>query len=493
MARRPTLRAGLTEVGSPHVCVGLNLNSTALKSDDKLGDLRTKIVAHNAKITGPRFVTIVVLDDLTPDPANDSRAISNVRHAIHGAITAAWRANNQAVVPGKTPPVKLLLANYGSGGRFEAQAVNAIVHARDSQHIVAVTGFGQSLSTTRQTANDLSDQRIASVGALVSGDNMNIDPVDGQHSKRFFRVTPTNSDAARAAVSYVKKQHYRKVMLIHDRNDQDLYSANIADVFRNEYHNSVSSAPPVESPYETPAGPLKQINRLDFMTSAFAQKHAEICAEKPNLIYFAGRGVDLKAFLTVLADGGACGLPSIDVLTSDDATSILGIPLPNFDGLKVEILYTGVATKDEWNSAMPAQPDSKENYKKFVSAFRNQFGFKEKKDDLKKDDLLDGYAIMYHDAVLTATMLARYSPSPVDNPETVANSINAITCDEPVPGASGKIAFSSSTHGNPINKAMPIMQIQPDGIPKIRDLTWATGTPFDTPTPSPRVNSACIR
>jgi hypothetical protein len=489
----PLCGPGLTAVGSPHVCVGLNLNSTELKPNDQLKDLEKKVAAHNATIRGSRFVTIVVLDDLTPDPANYSRAFQNVRHAIQGAITAAWRANNQVVADGKTPPVKLLLANYGSAGKFQAQAVDAIVRARDRQHIVAVTGFGQSLSTTRKAASDLSNQGIASIGALVSGDNMNTNPANGEPIKRFFRVTPTNSDAVSAAVSYVDKRQYRKVMLIYDKNPQDLYSANLADVFRKQYVETFSSRVPVESPYETPDGELENINRSEFMTSTFAQKHAVICFQKPDSIYFAGRGADLRSFLTALAEGGACSLPPIDVLTSDDATSILGTPLPDLSGLSIRVLYTGVATKGEWNGTKeewnritpPQQPDkqrriydmfqeNEENYNKFEEAFTERFG--------TADDLLDGYAIMYHDAVLTATMLARRSSSPVHNPKTVANFINELTCLKPVPGASGKIAFSSNTDGNPINKAMPIIQIQPDGTSKMQDLTWAAGTPFDPAT-----------
>lgn len=462
---------GLTALGSPQVCVGLDLDSTAFRDNDPLAGLEQRIAAQNATITGIHFVTIVVLDNMTPDPTNDSLAFRNVRHGVQGAITGAWRANNQTVADGTTPPVKLLLASFGSGGEFEAQAVDAIVAARDSQHIVAVTDFGQSLDTSRKAASDLSDQHIASVGSLVSGDNINQNPKTGRPIPRFFRVTPTNSDAARATVAYLGAKNYRRVMLIQDTNQHDLYATTLATAFQTAYTSRYHQQLDMES-YESPDTPLNDINRATYMKKRFADMHGDICSEKPDLIYFAGRGADLRSFLTALAEGGACGLSSTDVMSSDDATSILGTPLPDFHGLPVKVLYTGVATKDEWNNAVPPQPDDIRDYNDFVSAFLGQHVG-------APEDLVDGYAILNHDAVLTAATAARQDPSPVSDPMTVADFIGEFNCLNPVPGAGGKIAFSQHSQGNPIDKVMPIMRIQPDGTPAPQDLAWATGLDFD--------------
>jgi hypothetical protein len=51
---------GLTAIGSPYVCVGLDLDSTALRDADPLADLEHTIANNNKAISEP-FATIVVL------------------------------------------------------------------------------------------------------------------------------------------------------------------------------------------------------------------------------------------------------------------------------------------------------------------------------------------------------------------------------------------------------------------------------------------------
>ena len=101
---------GLTATESPYICVGLDLDSTALRGTDPLTDLENTIAANNRTISEP-FTTIVLLDNFTPDPRSDSETLHSLRHDIEGAITAVSWANNPKT--GATPKIKLLLANYG--------------------------------------------------------------------------------------------------------------------------------------------------------------------------------------------------------------------------------------------------------------------------------------------------------------------------------------------------------------------------------------------
>ena len=467
---RSSCGSGLAETGDPTVCVGLDLRSTALRANDPLADLERQLAGLNAAVTGPNFVTIVLLDDFTPDPANDSLAFQNVRHEVQGALTAAWRANNQTVADGQTPPVKLLLANFGSGGQAESPAVRAIIGARNSQHIVAVTGLGQSLDTTRKAASDLSDAHIATIAASTSGDNMNRDPATGNYIQRFFRITPTNTDAAKAALTYLTKRHYRKVMLVEDTNEHDLYATTLGQAFDAAYRARYGTDPYTKT-YESPDVPLNDLTRTIYMTKRFADMRDSICLQQPGLIYFAGRGADLNSFLTVLAQGGACGLTTVDVMSSDDANNMLGKPLPDFGPMHVNVLYTAVATGGEWNGDAPREADNAHDYEAFLAVFvRQHFG--------TPVDLADGYVMMTHDAVLTAATAARRDPDPVHNPMTVADLISEFDCQNPVPGVAGQIAFTQASHGNPIDKAMPVVRIAPDGSPHVQDLIWTTGQPF---------------
>lgn len=457
------------EGGDPTVCVGLDLESGQLRDNDPLAGLENRIGRMNAAIKGPNFVTVVLLDDFTPDPKNDSLAAQNVRHGVQGALTAAWRANNQSIADGRTPPVKLMLASFGSNGKYESQAVHAIVKARNSRHIVAVTGLGQSLDSTRQAAADLSRAHIATIAASTSGDNMNRDPATGAYIHRFFRITPTNTDAAKAGLDYLSK-HYKKVMLVRDTNEHDLYSTTLGQAFTTAYRARYGTDPYTKT-YESPDVPLYDLDRATYMTKRFGDMRDSICLQHPDLIYFAGRGADLKSFLTVLGQNGSCGLTTVAVMSSDDATNMIGKPLPSFGALHVDVLYTAVATHGEWNIGKPGQGDNARNYAAFLSVFTGQgFG--------TRADLNDGYVMMTHDAVLTAATAARRDPDPVHNPMTVADAISEFDCQNPIPGVTGQIAFTLASHGDPVDKATAIVQIRQDGSLRVQDLAWSAGRPF---------------
>jgi len=461
--------SGLTEEGSPYVCVGLDVDSGKFADNDPFADLEARIAAANAQITGD-YATIVLLDNLTPDPDTDSLSVAMVRHRLEGAITAVWRANNQAVAGGTTPPIKLLLASFGSGASYESEAVHAIVAARADQHIVAVTGLGQSLDTTRQAAKDLSDANIVTVGSVVSADNMNTDQ-SGQHIANFFRVAATNNDSAQAAVNYIAGHGYQKVLLIEDANQSDSYDQSLAADFSTAYAKRFGSPVPNTESYESPATPVNSATRSTYLTDQFAHMHSDICADRPDLIYFGGRGVDLASFLTALSQGGACGLGPIDVLTGDDAASLVGQRPPAFPGLSVRVFYTALATANQWQG-FPAGTDTVQDYTAFAQAFSDN-GFDPK--DLQEED-----AIMSHDAVLAAALAVRLDPLATADSSTVKAYFLRLKCTQFVPGASGDIAFGND--GNPVDKAVPMLQLMPDGSTVLRDVTWPAGKQFDPRT-----------
>ena len=89
-------------------------------------------------------------------------------------------------------------------------------------------------------------------------------------------------------------------------------------------------------------------------------------------------------------------------------------------------------------------------------------------------------AMSNYDAVKLAAEAARNTSSVTRNLKEVAGTIkHTTTCARPLYGAPGMIAFSPESHGNPINKAMPIMQIDADGKTKQVDLVWSDGVPFN--------------
>lgn len=269
-------------------------------------------------------------------------------------------------------------------------------------------------------------------------------------------------------MSYVAQQPYKKIMLVQDMNKQDSYVRTLSSAFTAAFEARYQTHVPYAEPYESPEGPLTGASRDQYMANQFAGMHADICQDKPDLVYFAGRGADLTSFLTALSQGGACGLSAVDIMTGDDALEMVGKPVPSFGEMRVRVFYTAEAAADEWRNS-PANSVNAQNYLAFGKAYTDN-GF-------DPADLRNGNVIMTHDAVLAAATAARLDPVAITDPSTVAASFLRYACRQTIPGASGEITFDQA--GNPVDKAMPIMLLQPNGVPVQQDLAWSAGQPFD--------------
>jgi hypothetical protein len=143
-----------------------------------------------------------------------------------------------------------------------------------------------------------------------------------------------------------------------------------------------------------------------------------------------GRGVDLGSFLKALSQGGACGLGPIDVMTGDDAASIVGRSLPPFPDLHVRVLFTALATAGQWGN-FPPDAEMVQNYDQFAQAFSNR------DNGFDPGDLVEEDAIMSYDAVLAATTAARIDPLATTDPSTVTAYFLRLRCTQFVPAPVG--------------------------------------------------------
>jgi hypothetical protein len=396
---------------------------------------------------------------LTNNPAIDTTPTDFLRHEIQGAIAAAWPEQ------GKPAGMKLMLANFGSNADHWRTAVDQIVAAADSQRIAAVVGIGTSVANSRSAVAELSQHGIATIGATITADNMNTD-LSGKRIKNFFRVGPTNTDEASAAANYVAARNHRRVMLVQDTNPGNIYAATLANAFVQRAGAKVELTKKYESPSTEPTG----ATRDELLRSLFSGMHSDVCTGKPDLIYFAGRGVDARSFVTALSNDGACEeVREVTVMTGDDAATLIGTPMPLTGDIKVRLLYTALAHPDQWKNypQLTSSTAYQVNYENFAARFLGTHKF-------PQDDLWDGAAITVHDAVIAATQAARGIPA--RDPSAVANFITNIDCNSAVPGASGFVAFDQDT-GNQVNKAIPIVSITPEGAMDPVSLVWSKGKP----------------
>jgi ABC-type branched-subunit amino acid transport system substrate-binding protein len=458
------------------VCVGLDRDSKPFSDHDPLFDLEKQIDAGNAAITGD-YVTIVLMQDMAVRSTADAITVSRLRHDVEGAVTAVWRANREGLF-GQTPKIKLMLANLGNTSSSWQVAVDEIKNAAAEEHIAAVTGIGQSLDTTRGAVAALSSRPtlISTIGSDVTADNMNTDPATGVAVPDFFRVSPTNSDEAQAAINYIATRPILKtVVLVKDTNAMDSYADTLASSFAHLVKGKVqlTATLPFTSPEDTE-------DRPDELENQFAQMHNNICLLHPDLVYFAGRGTDLKTFLKSLDSNGSCSLTSLRVMTGDDASNVVGAVESSSN---YTVLFTALANPQEWEKFGSSLPSQYKNYQQFSQAF-TQVGF-------ARSDLDDGEAMISHDAAITAIDAIRIDGKyALRDPSSVAGVIHTLCGANMVGGASGFIAIGGN--GNAIDKAMPVIEIQSDGSLRVDDMAWPTGTPLNYPfSASPGVGVAC--
>jgi hypothetical protein len=465
--------AGLHEsVRRSSDCVGLNLDGASFGENDAVGDLQEEVAKNNDEVDDRNFMTVVLLDNMTPDLQRSNIVRANVQHSVEGALTAVRRVNENFKANNETPKVKLQLANYGDNASDEFEVVEQIVRERDRQRIVAVVGLGQSLDGTRKAASSLTDRNIAVISTMASADNMNqhVDSARGSIDG-FFRITPTNADAARAAVNFASQNSYEDVLLIQDDSPGDIYSGTLGVEFRKAYiekfGRDLSGIERFRANDES-----RDADREEYMKVMLDDAHDRLCRDTPDLVYFAGRGVDLRTFLHHLSVDDPCpAMSKLDVLTSDDASNIVNEKLPPFPNLDVRVFYTSVATRGQWDKVGPELEPYRDAYRQFESAFVGG-GF-----DL--GSLVDGYAMATYDAANIAIESAQKIPSLSLNLNEVSAWIEKFDCSDPKLGATGNIAYSADPafQGNPLNKAMSIMKLG-EGDPTQEALSWPSLKPL---------------
>jgi ABC-type branched-subunit amino acid transport system substrate-binding protein len=453
---------GVARVGSGpgRQCVGLTDGGYSFAPDlDRLSALvraENQRVAKSTASGGAPWVGIVYLMSMVPGPGSTNTADS-IRHELEGAYTAQWEANHSHG-QGDSPQIKLFLAHLGQTTQQRDATLDQITAHRRTDHIVAVAGLGTSTVATRSSIERLTKQDLAAFGSVLSADDL-------ADIKGLVRVAPPNSDEAAAAAKYLVK-HYRKahVLLVQDTRDDDLYTRTLAASFRRSYPASLLIDHPMQ--YDS--------SKSDVSTY-FTQQMANLCLDRPPVVYFAGRGVDLPRFLAPLAHR-SCDDSPVTVISGDDASQVG--QSKGVDEVKqalrlgnIKLLYTGLAHPGAWklrpqsfdpNAIAPFQPGGR-----FDAAFPGE-------------PLDDGEAIMGYDAVLTAVTAIRTAASGGTASRTptgqdVVQMLTLLYGARAVSGASGLISLDPS--GGPRDKAIPIVELDPDGTLRTVDVSSRDGTP----------------
>ncbi|MGH4014902.1 MAG: ABC transporter substrate-binding protein [Pseudonocardiaceae bacterium] len=448
-------------------------------------DVQGLIHDENERVidSGRPWVSIAVM---LPIRTGDPYTLSFL-HQIQGAYITQYWSNHRLDAPDDptqfsddAPLIKLLIADTGREGKEWPETVKQLMSCKDDEHLVAVTGLSPSKEPTQHAINALANEGITMVSSTATATDLATNEIAREHH---FRVSPNNSDEAAAAIEHLEtttewnsasSAKPYKAFLVQNKDNEDTYATDLGDKYRKRFPKDSAAHILRQGVYDSskPAAG----NALD--------DHAEsICANHYSVVFFAGRGDDLRTFLSHL-DDQPCG--PLTVISGDDASE-LATPSPK-DHLMwddpendIEVIYTALATPQAWA----------EQYRNYIPVVQRPVDQKRWSGECAQcfprlfpgTFLDDGDAIMLHDAVLTAVTAVR-KVATQNKPQPVAddlfNGINAITQNDPVRGASGWIHFehdADAPAGVPYDKAVPIMQLKPDSTAELRTLSSRSGTP----------------
>ncbi|MCF6524918.1 ABC transporter substrate-binding protein [Streptomyces sp. JJ36] len=447
---------GVRERGPREECVGVSDGSYPF-DDKRLGSLMDRIRRENERVgkSGDPWVALAYFEPMTLGTGD--KGWKSIEEELQGAHLAQLELNDPAFGHGDAPQIKLLPANPGHGSRQWRPLVEQIAGMTDGDHpVVAVAGFGQSLGTTRAAVEWLRARDIPMVGSTVTADELS-DP----RERGFFRAVPPNADETSAVVKHLRARQRKEkdftVQVVKDRNQEDIYSASLLDGFTRAARRAG---------LRLDSADFEFMSRMGGVSNALATLADRMCrqAELPDAVYFAGRGRDLRGFIESAAAGWRrC---PVDIYTGDDAVGMF-FDFPwenepeelrrfreNWRASEITVRYTALAHPE---AAPEMYPGEKNNaYENFRQHYARVFG--------GAGRLLNGQAMLGHDAVLVAGTAIRRAARPAGKglvtAETVQQMLGQVSETDAVRGAAGPVDFDEA--GNPEGKPLPLVELRPD-------------------------------
>jgi hypothetical protein len=457
---------GVTRPRGSDECVGVATTGYWF-GHPELRDTVRAIDRENDSLTPGGYVTVALLEPYT---AGDATSVKDVLHELQGAYLAQYRANHSS--DDAVPAIRLVLANPGATGKHWRYTVDRLARLTDGpDRLRAVAGVGLSTLANKRAVAALTARGIAVVGSSITADDL----ANGQGGKDPFpglaRVSPTNSAEARALTSFARISADRAV-LVHDQKDDDPYTVTLKRSFEKLLAGSPyapwSFDPPDDRSREgTTANDFRQITHLVCDTG-----------KETDTILFAGRHTQLRQFINALGERG-CQDRRLTLLTGDDASYLTGDARLHRDALRhnLAVRYTALAHPDAWLRGAPATggsaADARALLDRVAEARTGPVG------PIGRVDLEDGQLIIAHDALtLAAQGIREATPRGAAHPslDEVATEWRLMKgTQQRVDGASGWICLDN--HGNPYDKAVPIVELTPEGTARVLRLAWPEGRP----------------
>ncbi|MGH3943371.1 MAG: hypothetical protein ACRDTG_33065 [Pseudonocardiaceae bacterium] len=455
-------------------CIGVTDGSTHLSAD--LTDVLNKIQEENERVgqDNPDAVSVAYLVPLPKSSTSEELSAGpRLRHELQGAHIAQLQANHTKEL-GDKPLIRLLIANSGNESGQWQRVVPALlekVHGPD--RLVAVVATGNTVDATLDAIGAL---RVGGLPVLLSrlaGDGMPTPEELGDVRGGIARLAPSGRDQGAAAAAYLKPIANR-ALIVRDTNPDDPFVQALEESFRNAFQGGAHA---VLEPPET------YDSRLEGVSNQMRGILRNICLQKPEVVYFAGRNVALDAFVQALPLR-PCPELQIKIMASGGSTADIAAKVNQGDSALIKglnsnawVRYTAQAHPDSWERSPEIFSEASTSHLRptceqycFATVFRDGM-------------LADGGAIIGYDAIVTSVTAIRPGDGTVinDKPELVTQAFRRLHGTGAVAGATGWISLDQ--FGNPVNKAVVTLEVKPDGTLEFLELSSASGAPCVPDTP----------
>ncbi|MGW2745122.1 hypothetical protein [Streptomyces sp. NPDC001450] len=445
-------------------CVGVATGSYDF-GHAQLKDVVRAMARENDRLKPGSYVTVALM---LPYSSTSATNLNDIQHQLQGAFLAQYRANHES--NGEAPAIRLVLANPGATGDHWQQTVDQLKRMTASaDRLRAVAGIGQSTDNNKKAVQALTRLGIPVVGSSITADDLangqgGTDPYPG-----LARVSPTNTDEARALASFAKVSA-GKALLVYDKPG-DPYTRTLQESF---------AALIKGSPYEPqPFTPPADRSREGTTANTFRQITHLVCdtSRDTDTILFAGRHTQLRQFINALG-GRGCQNRRFTVLTGDEASYLTHERDLDRDALRhnLSVRYTSLAHPDAWTRDPARTGGSAADFgvlrRLLTAAERGPSG------PIGSAALDDGQLIIGYDALQLAVHGIREAvPDGRNVPALTDVGLQwpQVKGSLRVSGASGWICLD--VHGNPYDKAVPIVELTPEGGSRFVKIAWPEGKP----------------
>ncbi|MGW4562693.1 ABC transporter substrate-binding protein [Streptomyces sp. NPDC004561] len=431
----------------------------------RLRDAVRAIARENGRLSPGGYVTVALM---LPYTSTSATSLNDIQHQLQGAYLAQYQANHDS--NGQAPQIRLVLANPGATGDHWRQTVDRLTRmTTGADRLRAVAGVGQSTDSNKRAVAELTRRGIPVIGSSITADDL----ANGQQGKDPYpglaRVSPTNTDEARALASFAKVSA-GKALLVYDKPG-DPYTRTLQESFaaliKGSPYEPQPFTPPADRSQEgTTANTFRQITDLVCDTS-----------RETDTILFAGRHTQLRQFINALG-GRGCQDRRFTVLTGDEASYLTHEKALDRDALRhnLSVRYTSLAHPDAWAKDPARTGGSAADFAVLsgllTAAAREPVG------PIGSTALDDGQLIIGYDTlrlavhgIREAVPAGRSVPALAD----VGLQWPQVKGSLRVAGASGWICLD--VHGNPYDKAVPIVELTPEGDARFVRIAWPEGRP----------------